>query len=136
MIYAASVVARYYHSGQKYGERDYMYHLDSVYDKVAKLGHADITHRTVALLHDILEDTSCTYEILKREFGKEIARAVWDITKHEGQSYDMYIEQVKGNPISLAVKIADTCCNLEESLKSSDKIRILKYSKQLVLLVE
>lgn len=65
-----------------------------------------------------------------------MADAVVSVTKIKGESYKDYIKRVRANDLALKVKIADTLCNLEESVKIRDMKRIKKYTKQLELLCE
>jgi (p)ppGpp synthase/HD superfamily hydrolase len=62
---------------------------------------------TVALLHDIVEDTSVTLEVLRSEFDEEIADAVDHLTKREREVYGEYIERVMENPVAAYVKVRD-----------------------------
>lgn len=124
------------HGNQRYGEHPYTYHIKSVMDKVHALGYGDLIHITVAAYHDALEDTALTYDELCKIHGNVIAEAVYALTKRLGLPYRDYIEQVRNNSWALRVKMADTICNLEESIRSNDTERIQKYSKQLHLLVE
>jgi len=52
----------------------------------------------------------------------------------EGESYEYYIEKVKSDEVAWIVKIADTRCNLRQSILDDNKGRIVKYAKQLMLL--
>lgn len=127
------------HNGQMYGDKDYSYHLASVVDKCKELYEScDDAENIIALawLHDIIEDTFVNYTMLNYWFGTEIADAVVSVTKVEGEGYNDYIHRVKNNSLGLKVKIADTLCNLEESIKIQDQRRIKKYTKQLQLLTE
>ena len=62
----------------------------------------------VALLHDIIEDTDCTIEMLSEMgFSKEITDAVALMTHADGVDYMDYVREIAKNPIAKAVKIAD-----------------------------
>lgn len=127
------------HEGQKYGKNDYyIHHVLSVYNKVSEMYRKDKKLHDlgiVAILHDCLED-SCVYsaEDFACCFGDDIAAAVVAITKEQGESRNQYIERVKQNKLALKVKICDTICNLEESIKIQDAKRIVRYSEQLAKL--
>lgn len=122
-----------HHTDQLYGDRPYICHLNDV---AASLEKESSAHKCVAYLHDILEDTDCTAEDLARYFDEDIVDAVIAITKVKGESYQDYIQKVKSNDLALDVKIQDTLCNLNESVKGKQWNRVRKYSKQLFLLVE
>ena len=81
--------------------------------------------KMVAILHDVVEDTPVTLEDLKSEgFSSDVIHAVDCMTRGEGESWNKYIERVKGDNIALRVKIADLRDNLNitrlRSLKDID----------------
>lgn len=132
-------MASKYHAGQMYGNKAYTYHLHMVMYKVRDLYREDENLADLAacaLLHDVLEDTNCEYETIDHACGWKVADAVVSVTKVKGESYKDYIKRVRQNDLGLKVKIADTLCNLEESIKIGDVKRIKKYSKQLELLCD
>lgn len=123
------------HKGQRYGNHDYWTrHICMVELKARELYGLDYEVLVVAQLHDILEDTTVTQQELQEIFGDVLTEAVIAITKLEGESRNKYIERVKQNKIAYKVKLCDTICNLEESIKIQDAKRIIKYSEQLVKL--
>lgn len=127
------------HKGQMYGDKEYSYHLASVVVKCKDIYEScDNTENLieVAWLHDVLEDTPVNATMIHYRFGAKIANAVVSVTKVKRESYDDYIHRVKNNSLGLKVKIADTLCNLEESIKIQDQRRIKRYTKQLQLLTE
>jgi guanosine-3',5'-bis(diphosphate) 3'-pyrophosphohydrolase len=72
-----------YHAGQlRRSKEPYYTHPIEVSREVVKL-HMDDTTIAVALLHDILEDTSITKDILIKEFSLEVAELVDGVTKLE-----------------------------------------------------
>ena len=104
--------------------------------------------KTVAYLHDILEDTDYPEEKLRSEFGDEITDAVVLLT-HKGRldedGYLAYIRNLKasGNKLAIAVKIADLTNNSDytrlgvsspDELKAKDRKRWEKYQKSLEIL--
>lgn len=79
-----------------------------------------------ALLHDTLEDTSVTEEMLRKEFGNEVADIVVAVTENkELKWHDRkkgYIESVRnGGDKVKAVSIADKIHNLESLLEGYEK---------------
>lgn len=133
----ACLLANYHHAGQKYGEKDYSYHLRSVTESIVrKWGDGNKDLMAIAMLHDILEDTSCTEAELIEKVGKDVTKCVVALTKQEGEQYDAYIHRVKEFHYSKEVKIHDTLCNLTESIMSDSAYRVKKYSNQLQLLVK
>jgi len=83
---------------------------------------------TVTALHDVIEDTECSYEDVKKEFGEYIADAVELLTRKEGQSFEEYSEKIFTNekyPWLGAIKLADRIHNLRTypEVKDSKKSR-------------
>ena len=69
--------------------------------------------KMVALLHDVLEDSSITEENLQAMgFSKEVISAVKALTRGRFQSYSEYIRQVRKNPLARKVKLADIQDNM------------------------
>jgi (p)ppGpp synthase/HD superfamily hydrolase len=99
----------------------------------------DEESRIVAILHDILEDTKCSSEVLKITFGKKIYEAVIAMSKINGESYEVYINRVMQNPIAKKVKIADVKDNASPirlyrlEPKTIERLTA-KYSKTLKIL--
>ena len=69
--------------------------------------------KIVAMLHDVVEDTSITIEDLERAgFSTEVCDGVKALTKIDGELYEAYLERVKHNPIANRVKLADIQDNM------------------------
>lgn len=89
--------------------KEYIEHpieVSKLVDKYMRDNHKKETYKTVALLHDTLEDTIATYEEEKELFGKEIADMVLSLTNDE--------EEVKkqGKNVYLSNKLL----NMEENI--------------------
>jgi len=114
MLTKAHKLATKYHRGQvdKAG-KDYMIHLETVSQCCS--GDNEIV-KVVALLHDILEDTCCTVEVLEAcGFSNEVVEGVRAITKVDGEDYQMYLDRVKNNEVARVVKICDLKHNMDLS---------------------
>lgn len=132
------------HHEQKYGDKPYTYHLRMVQDKAMelfkegvgiKLTNFDLKLSTVALGHDLLEDTSVTKEaLLQSGYAEDVVEAIDLVTKKEGLNYKDYIRDLSLNELAWKVKVSDTYSNLTESIKHGDVKRVRKYSSQLELL--
>ena len=73
--------------------------------------------RIVAVLHDVVEDTPVTLADLRREgYSRQIVKAVDAITrrKHQGETYDEYLDRVAANPLAKRVKLADLADNMSD----------------------
>ena len=64
--------------------------------------------KIVALLHDVVEDTSMTLEELKAQgFSNEVLAALKCLTQIEDEDYQTFIQRVATNPLAVKVKIQD-----------------------------
>ena len=104
--------------------------------------------KTVAYLHDILEDTDYPEEKLREDFGDEITDAVVLLTHKERMNEEQYLDYIRrlassGNRLAVHVKIADLTNNSDttrlgascpEELAEKDRNRWEKYQKALQLL--
>lgn len=126
------------HSGQKYGNQPYHYHLNQV-DRMVKQcydGHPKLEElRAIAWLHDVIEDTDKTVDDIK-DLGMpgDVVGAVYLLTKREHVSYEEYIEFINCNELARIVKLCDTSCNLMNSVHEGRLNNINKYTKQIQLL--
>lgn len=118
------------HSGQfdKAGE-DYIQHPLYVSSLVSTE-----KEKAVALLHDVIEDSSITKEdLLLSGIDPEVVEAVLVLTKQPSDSYQSYLERVKGNELARIVKLADLTHNSDLSrlkkITQKDEDRLQKYAK-------
>lgn len=85
----------------------------------------------VALLHDVIEDSDITLEILSKYFNDDIIAALRVLTKKENDDYVMYIKRVKTNKLATKVKIKDLEHNRDltrlDEVTAKDRKRSLKY---------
>lgn len=70
---------------------------------------------TVALLHDVVEDTSITFADLEQMFPKQVVEIVMLLTHDETVDYFEYIRKIKTNAIATKVKLADIKHNSNEA---------------------
>ena len=90
--------------------------------------------KAVALLHDVIEDSSVSAEeLLQAGLPETVVTAVQVLTKEKEQDYQTYLETVKKNPLARVVKLADLKHNSNLSRLSSitekDRERLKKYKK-------
>lgn len=95
----------------------------------------------VALLHDVVEDTSVTVEDIAAEgFPKEVCDAVKLLTKDRSLAYLDYVRDIKNNPLAKKVKLLDLEHNSDPSrpLKDPEKKAALmdRYAKAKQILLE
>lgn len=92
----------------------YFFHPVSIARSLALDGFSS-DYQIVALLHDVVEDTSITLDDLKEEgFDDNILSAIDAITKRKGESYEAYLSRVMKNPLACKVKRYDLEDNLHE----------------------
>lgn len=104
----ALILALKAHKGQKRrGGDPYVVHPI----RVSNYFETDI-YRTIAVLHDVVEDSDISTLEIFAEFGVEVATAVDALTKRGDESYEHYIERLSDNEYAVAVKIADIVDNL------------------------
>lgn len=61
-----------------------------------------------ALLHDVVEDTTVTFESLESEgFSQNVLAALRLLTHNDGSEYMDYVRRIKENPLAAKVKLAD-----------------------------
>lgn len=93
----------------------------------------------VALLHDVIEDTSLTFDDLIREgFPEEVLDALHLLTHDPSVDYMDYVAEIKKNPVATAVKLADLAHNSDTTRLDvvDDKAieRVEKYAKCIAFL--
>jgi (p)ppGpp synthase/HD superfamily hydrolase len=105
--------------------------LDAHSGQTGKGGEAKILHplrmmtratdddeRIVAILHDVVEDSSWTLDGLRREgFGERLVTAVDALSRRDGEDYDAYIERAAALPLARRVKILDAEDNRRRALE-------------------
>jgi len=71
--------------------------------------------RRVAVMHDVVEDTSITLEDLRRRgFPERELAAIDALTRRkDSETYEEFIARVKTNPLARRVKLADLADNLD-----------------------
>ena len=122
MIEKARALAAEYHDGMtdKYGN-PYMAHLERVADRVWEMEYDFVDETSeikgyvaTAYLHDSVEDTAITRDILVQAFPADVVTAIYRLTREIGMTYAAYIEGLmpgnlgfKPGKIARVVKLAD-----------------------------
>lgn len=107
------------HRGQidKYGQ-PYILHVLGVAARCRTM-----EEKTVAFLHDVVEDTDTTLDDLRKlGFSERIVVAVGLLTRHKGENYEAFVERIAPDPLARAVKLAD----LEDNMDFRTSIRVMK----------
>lgn len=121
--------SRRIHRGQKdKGGNEYWKHPQAVADMVSTNDE-----KAAALLHDSVEDTCVSIDVIKLLFGNEIAEAVDYLTHPEGMDYMDQIKRLAVNDIARNVKMADLKNNMDlkrlPNVTEYDIARTEKYKK-------
>ncbi|MCE1251963.1 MAG: HD domain-containing protein [Anaerolineae bacterium] len=142
-----------YHHGQTYGgaepqeQIDYINHIGSVAMEVlhALAQTPDVDGDLAvqcALLHDVIEDTPVTYDMLKNEFGAQVADGVLALTKDvslpdkENQMRDS-LERIRRQPREVwMVKLADRITNLYYPPFYWTPAKIESYRQEAIIIYE
>lgn len=101
-----------------------------------------IDEKIVGVLHDVVEDTTWTFDALLAEgFPVHIVDALRCVTKlSNDEPYEAFINRVKNNPLAVAVKINDLTDNMDirrlQTLTDADVQRLRKYLKAYQSLVK
>ena len=111
MTIKAMKIAYEAHLGQlDYNDVPYIFHPYHLAEQMD-----DEVSCTVALLHDVVEDTPITLSDLEQIFPAQVVEIVRLLTHDEGVDYFDYIREIKKNPIATKVKLEDLKHNSDES---------------------
>lgn len=127
-------IAKEAHAGQvDKAEKDYILHPMTVASYMDK----DV-EKTIAYLHDVLEDTSVTVDELRNHFSNEIVDTVITLTHRKDESYFEYIQRISKSKLAKKVKVADLLHNLDitriKEPTKQDYERLEKYKKAILYL--
>lgn len=95
----------------------------------------------VGVLHDTVEDTPVTIDMLRKEgFSEEVLAAIACVTKEEGEEYGHFINRVLENPLATQVKLYDMEDNMNRERipypTEHDEARFAKYERYHCVLEE
>jgi len=98
--------------------------------------------RMVAVLHDVIEDTTVTLDDLRHAgYPDHVVAAVDAISKRKetNEPYSKYIQRVRASPLATKVKIADLCDNANlrrlPKVEAYDLRRLDRYNRALQYLL-
>ena len=111
MTIKAMKIAYEAHLGQlDYNDVPYIFHPYHLAEQMD-----DEVSCTVALLHDVVEDTPITFSDLEQIFPAQVVEIVRLLTHDKNIDYFDYIREIKKNPIAKKVKLEDLKHNSDES---------------------
>lgn len=132
----AKSIAHAAHEGQldKAG-KPYIEHPRTVADAVE-----DDVAKAVAWLHDVVEDTSMTFDDLQAAgIASEVINHLRLLTHDKSVPYMEYIAALKNDPVAREVKLADLRHNSDLSrlntITDKDRERLAKYQQAMELLL-
>jgi (p)ppGpp synthase/HD superfamily hydrolase len=136
----AIALAAHWHRGQSYPampRESFILHPLRVMLQV----DSDVA-RIVAVLHDVLEDTDCKVDDLRRAgYSNRVIAALDRLTRRDGEAYDTYIDRLEEDALARQVKLADLADNLANNrrlagLSASPDVqaRIIRYERALARL--
>lgn len=102
--------------------------------RVGLRGRTD-DEKIIGFLHDVVEDSHWTFEMLASEgFSEKILTALKCLTKKsEDEPYEEFISRVKTNQLAISVKLNDLEDNMDvrrmENVHEKDMKRLNKYLK-------
>ncbi len=105
------------------------------------VGHPDLLIQC-ALLHDVIEDTDCAYNVVTTEFGIDVVDGVLALSKDHSlptkrEQMEDSIERIKAQPREVwMVKLSDRITNLQPPPKHWDKDKIANYRDEANLILE
>lgn len=116
--------AKSMHANQKYGTEPYVVHLELVRTILLE-SHYERIYEVAAWLHDMLEDTHVTVELMNALFGAQVTTLVWAVTgtggnrKERNESiYEKLAIVPAAIPLKLADRIANVTCAREDAKTS------------------
>ncbi len=138
MVLHAYQLAAWAHKGQLYttnteGGLPYIHHVAQVVQRGHVKG-AGLGETAVAWLHDVVEDTSITQEIINMEFPTYVSLAVEAIIRiKEEETYLEYIQRVRTNAMARFVKLSDLAENISNCKGDEDWSVLLRgYEKAVI----
>ena len=105
---------------------------------VGSMGKTDL-EKCVGFLHDVVEDTDCTFEDLRKEgLPEEIIDALRLVTNQDGTDYYEYVQRIidSGNQTAINVKLNDLHHNLARGKAFGYPELIAKHEKALKMIEE
>lgn len=132
---AIKIVAEEFENSYDKGGQPYVLHCLWVMNKVRHLGWE---YMIVAVLHDLIEDTDWTYQMLKdKGFPEKIIQSL-KLLDFRNVDYIKQIKKVKKDKIAREVKMRDIEHNSKvtrlKGIKEKDIKRLEKYSKAYLIL--
>ena len=127
---AEHLAYKYFKDKKDKGGNPYLQHL-----RFVKNHCLTYDGKIVGILHDILEDTDCSYEELRSTICENLIECIQLLTRKEHEKYSDYIGRIidSNNITALEVKLHDIENNMDitrlKYVEQKDVDRIKKYKK-------
>jgi (p)ppGpp synthase/HD superfamily hydrolase len=94
----------------------------------------DLELMSIAVMHDLVEDTDVTFaDLFNMGFSDRVIKAVRLLTKMPGQTSQEYLDDIKSNKDAIRVKLADLRHNSDirrlKGITEKDVARMKKYNE-------
>lgn len=129
----------------KYGDTDYTFHLNMVYEVAQKFGYLlpESERENVycgCWVHDIIEDARETYNDVLKNTNKTVAELAYALTNEKGRSRaeranDAYYQGIRDTPNAAFIKLCDRIANITHS-KNQESEMLDKFRKENAKFVE
>lgn len=123
------------HEGQLYGEDPYMVHIYAVLGVMVEMFGTDVDEDLLiaCILHDTVEDTSVTIELIAHLFGARVAALVDAVTCHPARSRkEKFAEaypRIRSTEGAVLVKLADRVANVRHGISMRSPL-VSMYQKE------
>lgn len=135
MINKAIEFATEKHKDQKYGEKDYIFHLTEVFILVAFFNGSE-SEQVAAILHDCVEDQGVQKKDIEERFGSEVAEIVMLVSDKQGKNrVDRQLNTyylIRKNDSATVVKLCDRLANMNECINSVNKKKAKMYEREYI----
>ncbi len=121
------------HGKQMYGDKPYVFHLESVVN-IAKNNNLNADVVIGCWLHDTIEDCNVSYQDVKKEFGQSVAEIVYAVTDELGRNRKerklKTYPKIKAIEDAVCVKLCDRIANLNQSIVDREEGLLSMYIKE------
>lgn len=135
MITKAKEFAVKAHGQQMYGNKPYIVHLEAVVSNLKKYGE---TAQIIGYLHDVVEDTEVSLNVINEHFGEFITECVAIVTDEAGnnrkerkkKTYNKMANVSGDLELALIVKAADRLSNIQACVAGYNKELLAMYKHE------
>lgn len=123
------------HEGQRYGQKPYTYHLEQVASVLRSYGLGQDEELIAAgYLHDSVEDTPLSLQVIRLELGEGVARLVDAVTDPPGRNRKerkaKAYPRIRAVPKAIMLKLADRIANTTECNVTGNALLLSMYQSE------